>query len=147
MPIPNTKTRTSHGLSIVARGVTIGLIQTWGVRLSRAVTHLFELNPTTSGNPVDLVPGNVGDLTLTVRRVDLHAKKMEEAFGGVKLDMLSDQNNPFELYETWKTPNGSVEKYVYTGCWFTAIGRTFDVTGNRVVIAEGTIAYLERKSV
>lgn len=147
--IPNTtlRVRTSHSLAIRVNGKTIGLIQTLGYALTRTVTPIFELNPDTAGEPVDLVPGNVGTPELTVRRADLYTQKLEEVFGGVRLDMLSDQSNPFEVVEVWKNPDGTVETYVYEGCWFARISRTMQSTDNRIVFADATINYIRRRRV
>ncbi len=145
MAMPNTKSRTSHGLAIRVNGITVGLIQSWNYGLTRDVTPVYELNPLTSGRPVDNVPGNVKGLTIDVSRVDLYNKTMEEAFGTTDLVMLSNQSNPFEVHEVWINPDGSTERFIYIGCWFSRIQRRVDVTGNRIVIAEGSLVYQDRK--
>jgi len=144
--IPNThlKTRTNHSLAVRVRGITIGLLQTWNYALKRQVTPVYELNPDTTGEPVDNVPGNISDLDISVQRVDLYSSKMEEAFGGINLNMLSDQNNPFEVVEVWKNPDGTVEQYVYEGCWFTSISRDNAVSSDRIVKATGSLKYIRR---
>jgi hypothetical protein len=147
--IPNTnlKIRTSHSLAIRVKGKTVGLMQRFGYTLSRTITPIFELNPDTTGEPVDLVPGNVTTPELTVTRVDLQTDIMEEVFGGTRLDMLSDQQNPFEVVEVWKYNDGTSEVYIYEGCWFSRISRMHDATGDRVVRVEGTINYTRRRRV
>ncbi len=145
MAIPNVKTRTSHSMAIRANGVTVGLIQTWNYDLTRDVTPVYELNPLTSGVPVDNVPGNEKGLTITISRVDLYSKKLEQAFGTPDLEMLTDQSNPFILHEVWINPDGTTDRWVYEGCWFSAIRRRIDVSGNRIVVAEGSIVYLKRR--
>ncbi len=147
MAVPNTRVRTSHALAIRVRGVTIGRIQSWTTNLGRSVEPIFELNPETSGEAVENVPGNVSGLTISVNRADLYGMKMEQAFGGKDLSMLSDQTNPFEVVEVWKNPDGSTEIYLYENCWFTAINRSMSASGNRIVIADGTIAYLRRRKI
>lgn len=146
---PNTllKIRTSHSLAIRVRGKTVGLVQAFGYSLGRTVTPIYELNPDTSGEVVDLVPGNITTPELTVTRVDLIRDTMEEVFGGVRLDMLSDQSNPFEVVEVWQYPDGTSEVYVYEGCWFSRINRRHDATGDRVVRVEGTINYVRRRKI
>jgi len=145
MAIPQTKVRTSLGLEVRAKGVTVGFIQSWNVSLTRTVTPVYELNPVSGGKPVDLVPGNDTDLRIDVGRMDLHRKKMEDVFGTTNIAMLSDQSNPFEVIESWMNPDGSVERYVYTGCYFSRISRRVDATGNRTIVVEGTINYVERR--
>lgn len=143
-PVPNTRTRSNHSLSIRAKGVTVGLVQTWSYDLTRKITPVYELNPITSGEPVDNVPGNIEGLNITVSRVDLYNKKMEEAFGTSDLSMLSKQNDPFEIMEQWTNPDGTSERYSYEGCWFSKISRRNEVGGDRRVVAEGTLVYLRR---
>lgn len=146
MTLPNTRVRTSHGMAIKVGGVTVGLIQTWNYALTKDVTPVYELNPLTSGKPVDNVPGNVRGLTIDVSRVDLYNRTMEEAFGTNDLAMLTDQTNPFDVHETWINPDGSTKRYIFVDCWFSRIQRRLDVGGNRIVVAEGTLVYKERKA-
>lgn len=147
LPNTNLGIRTTHSLAIRARGKHIGLVQSFGYTLARGATHIYELNPDTSGEPVDIVPGNVTGLELSVARVDLMKDTMEQVFGGTDLSMLSDQNNPFEIVEVWKYPDGTSEIYIYEGCWFTRITRRGDATGDRVLRVEGTINYLRRRKI
>jgi len=145
--IPNTKVRTGHAVAIRVRGVTIGFITSWAYNLNRDISAVYELNPQTSGEPVENVPGNVTNLTISVQRADLYISKMEEAFGGQDISMLSDQSIPFEVYEVWNNPDGTREMYVYTDCWFSRIGRRIESTGDRVVRADAEITYVRRVKV
>ena len=144
MSIPQTKTRTSHALAIKVNGSIVGLIQSFSYGLGRKVTPVFELNPETSGDPVDNVPGNVEGLTLSCERIDLFTSLMEEAFNGTDMNMLSDQTNPFQVYEIWNNPDGTTRMYLFSGCWFNKIDRKYDTTGDRIVHATGTMQYLRR---
>jgi len=128
-------------------GVTVGMIQTWSVRLERTITPVYELNPDTTGEPVDNVPGNIINLRVTVNRVDLYTKKMEQAFGNTDINMLSDQRNPFEIVETWKNPDGSTEMWMYEGCWFSRIERVIEVMSDRIIKATGELVYIRRRRI
>ncbi len=142
---PNTRARMGHALTIRARGQTVGLIQNFNVApQSRPLSYLYELNSTTSGEPVERTPQNVGSLSIQVDRYDLYNKKMETAFGTADFTMLSDQTEKFQVREVWKNPDGSVETYVYLECMFSNIGRRVSVSGERTIMASATIEYLKR---
>ena len=78
MGIPNTSTATSHAIAIRAGGVTVGMIQSWAPSQSRTVTPVYELNPATTGEIIENVPGNVAGTTIQVSRYDLFSTRMEE---------------------------------------------------------------------
>lgn len=147
MGIPNTTTATSHAIAIRANGVTIGMIQTWAPSQTRGITAVYELNPATTGEIIENVPGNVGGTTIQVSRYDLFNKRMEEAWGTAFdiQDMLSNQNDPLTIQERWSQPNGTVNVYVYTGCWFSSLGRNFAVQGDRIINVSATLNYVKKR--
>jgi len=104
------------------------------------MTPIYELNSATSGRRVDVVPGNVSQLQMDVQRYDLFTRRMHEAFGfPANAIHLSDHVNPFDVQEIWQLPSGLIIGTVYAGCWFSNIGREFSATGERVILATGTI--------
>lgn len=141
---PQTLVRTTHALTIRANNITVGVIQSWNVNMTRAVSHVYEINASTSGEPIEACPGNVGGLTIGVNRYDLYTRRMEQAFGTPNFEMLGDQNNPFEVRETWRFPNNAVEARAYLGCWFSQIGRNFQATDNRIVNVNASITYVRK---
>jgi len=142
---PNTRARMGHALTIRARGQTIGLIQQFSpTNQSRPMSMLYELNVTTSGEPVERTPQNLSGLSINVDRYDLYNKKMETAFGTADFTMLSDQTEKFQVREVWRNPDGSIESYVYLECMFSSIGRRISVTGERTVMASAVIEYLKK---
>lgn len=141
---PTTAVRTSHAMTIRASGLTIGVVQSWQPNMGRAISPVYELNVATSGEPIENVPGNVQNLTINIQRYDLYVRRMEQAFGTPNFEMLGDQNNPFEVRESWRFPNNAVEARAYTGCWFSSIGRTYSATDTRVVNVSATLAYVRR---
>ena len=148
MPVPNTTTRTDHALAIRVNGVTIGQIQEWGPQQSRTVTPTFELNPATSGEVYENVPGNIGGLTVTVNRFDLYTSKMEEAWGpGFSIQMLTDQTDPLEIQERWQNPDGTFEVYVYSGCWFNSLGRNHSAQGDRITKVNASLTYAKKQRI
>jgi len=146
MPVnpPNTVHRTSHAMTIRASGLTVGSIQSWGATMTRQVSHVYEINQATSGEPIEAVPGNVGGLSISVGRYDLFSRRMEQAFGTPDFEMLGDQSNPFEVRETWRFPNNGIEGRSYIGCWFSSLGRTYTAGGDRLVQTQGTLVYVRK---
>lgn len=140
MAVPNTRVANQHVISIRFRGVTVGLIQQWAPKQTRDTTGIYELNSATSGRRVDIVPGNVSQLGIEVNRYDLFNQRMHEAFGfPASAIHLADHTNPFDVQEVWTLPNGAITGTVYKGCWFTNIGRTYQSTGDRVILANGSL--------
>jgi len=146
MTAPNTTVRTSHAVAIRSGGVTIGQIQTFNPSQTRTVTSTYELNPATSGEIYENVPGNIAGTTINVTRFDLFNKKMEQAWGvGFDITMLSDQNNPLSIQEKWTNPDSSTELWVYSGCWFSSLGRTISATGDRIINVSATLTYQKKR--
>jgi hypothetical protein len=145
---PQTSVRTSHAITIkTSGGVTIGMIKTWNPTVSRDITPIYELNVETSGDPVENVPGNVKSLTIKVNRYDLYTKRMEEAFGSVSVNWLSDADRPFAVLEHWRLPDGGIEIWQYSGCWFNQIGRNYQSEDQRLVMVDAGITYLKRSKI
>ena len=150
-PVPETLVRTSHSLTIVANGVSIGLINGWSPTSSRGISPIYQIgtfiNRNPSGDPLEKVPGNVTGLTMAVQRYDLYTQKMETAFGTPDLTMLSKQDRPFDIRERWQFPvdrGGGVEILLYSGCWFSNIGKNYRSDGDRIVNVNATIEYTRK---
>jgi hypothetical protein len=144
MNTPNTSTATSHGKSIRVDGTTIGMIQTWVPSQNRPATPVYELNAANSGEVFEQVPGNLGGLTITVTRYDLFKSKMEDVWG-FKMVMLTDQTNSIEIREKFQHPDGTTEVEVYTGCWFTSLGRNLSAQGDRIINVNAALAYKKKQ--
>lgn len=169
---PQTDTRTDHGLSIRVEGLDIGRIQTWAPSQARAVRHEYEINAITTGGVYENIPSTASNLIINVTRYDLYREKFEQAWGiDFDIGMLTDQTNPFQVWERWESPtttpaadisflfpkDGFLRKiydeakrdevhvlkelYIYSGCWFENIGRNHTVTGDRLVAVDATIRY------
>jgi len=158
--LPNTNTMVSHGLLIKAAGDVVGAITNWGPKQNRNATPVFEFGsgigsttvgggddiPAEPGEAYEIVPGNIGGTTISIRRYDLFSKRFENAFGTNNLMMLTRQASSIKLIEFWKSPDGSFDfTYVYYGAWFTSIGREHDAGGNRIVMANGEAMYTRRR--
>jgi hypothetical protein len=147
MPIPNTTTATSHAVAIQVQSLTIGMIQNWSPSQTRTITPVYELNPDGTGEILENVPGNVGGTTIQVNRYDLFASRMEQAWGtnfDIK-EMLSNQTDPLSIKEKWSPPGASTVIYVYEGCWFSSIGRTLSVQGDRIVNVSAILSYTKKR--
>jgi hypothetical protein len=145
MPVPVTTTRTDHAISIRVDGETIGQIQDWTPQQSRTITATYELKSDTSGEVVENVPGNIGGLTLGVNRFDLYKAKMEEVWGtNFNIQMLTDQTEPFTVQEKWLVPNDSPEIWIYTGCWFSSLGRNHSAQGDRITKVNASLSYVKK---
>lgn len=144
---PDTLARSSHALTIKVKGQIVGMINGWNPQQNRDVTPIYELNAETSGLPLENIPGNVRNLTISVNRYDLWVSRLEEAFGTVDLTMLSNQQSPFTVQELWAKPDGSTETWEYEGCWFTNIGRNLRSDDNRIVNVNASLMYVYRRKV
>ncbi len=155
---PNTRTQTSHGLTIHANGIIIGTVNQWAPDQSLAITPVFEFGSVTGpfgnlyGTPYEQVPGNVSGMQIRVQRFDIYTAQMEEAFGTRDLVMLTadpgqtDVTGQLTLREEWRTPNNENDyNIIYDGCWFSNIGRTFQTTDNRIVNVNATIMYTSKR--
>lgn len=145
---PETTIRTSHAVSIKADGVTVGQIQTWAPTQSRTVTPTYQLGADIrdyrSGDVYENVPGNVTNLTIRVDRFDLYQSRMEQVWGiAANIQMLGQQTASLEIDEMWRHPDQTIERYVYSGCWFTSLGRTLSAVGDRIVNVNATLQYVK----
>jgi hypothetical protein len=122
------------------------MIQTWAPAQSRPAVAVYELNAANSGVVMEQVPGNLGGLTITVTRYDLFKSRMESIWG-FDMTMLTDQVNPIEIREKMKHPDGTTEVDVYTGCWFTSLGRNLGAQGDRLIMVNAALVYTNKKRI
>lgn len=106
---PVTEARTTHALLIRVGGKTIGGIYDWNVTQSRDMREPYAINLFNRGLPADMVPGNVTNRSLSVKRYDLYTDVMEECFGTTELEVLSDQVRPLSLREVWLAPGAATQ--------------------------------------
>ncbi len=160
-PVPRTIVRTSHALSIKAAGVTVGMINGWNPQQSRGMAPIFEVDIVGSGNPKEIMPGNITNQVVSVSRYDTYPVRMEQVFGTTDLTMLTNQSEPFDVIERWRIvtfdviePNigdleiSNVQKnkefYIYSGCWFNSLGRTLRSDDNRIVNVDASLNYTRK---
>lgn len=163
--VPITRVRTTHALTIKANGVDISLINGWNPKMGLTASHVFEVGTNNSGNPVEIVPGNINGMSVDVSRFDTYKKRMEVAFGTPDLVMLTRQNEPFDVIESWVVPGEdisyrsalsgigstnpftSTERFIYSKCWFTNLGRTLRSDDNRIVNVSATLMFTKKMRV
>ena len=150
-PVPETLVKTSHSLTIRSGNVTVGLINGWNPAQNRGIAPIYQIGTfhlnVPSGEPVEKIPGNVTGQTIAVQRYDVYKQRMETAFGTTDLMMLTRQDRPFTVKELWKYPDdqgGGTEIIVYSGCWFSNIGRNYRSDGDRIINVNATLEYTKR---
>lgn len=145
---PNTYTRLDHALTIrSAQGRTIGAINGWEPQEDVQIEEEFEVDVNASGLPVDVIVQNLTGRVINISRYDLYAAKMETAFGTRNLIMLSQQTKPFSVREIWRNPDGTVEAYIYSGCWFRSRGKHHRADGNRIVQVNAVLIWTRKDQV
>lgn len=151
-----TAEETRHGLMILGgvepgKVYPLGRTQEWDPSAGiseRTVTYIREIGvPETEGAPVGLVPGDMGDPSITIARIELFKGRFEQALGlsdkGFRTVM--DQKRPFFLVERkTRGPSKTIyEELLYNGCIFTAIPKSgASVGGDKHIIVNATIAYV-----
>lgn len=140
---PQTATVTTHGLAIIANGIVVGGITDFSIRQRMDATAVFELGagqtvgtndvPALAGEPYEIVPGNIGGTTVTVRRYEIYRKRMKDAFGTDDLTMLTNQKKPIIVREFTKAPDESLSfaNNLY-GFYFTDLGVDLPAAGDRI---------------
>lgn len=159
---PRTAAQNSHPLAILD-GTTnelIGAVNAWNPRYARQVTELFEFGDVTqtygtaegSGEPFEVVPGNVTGQTIEASRWDLFTLQAEKAWGK-SFDLggqLTKQKDAISLVDSWKNlsqKGGSAPGYrnIFSGVWATTIGRTLQATADRAVNVTASFAFTKRR--
>lgn len=151
-----TLTKTYHGISITAGtgNAIVGRIQSWQPQMySRAGVHVFEVGALSFARPVDYVPGNGQNYSISCSRTEMWGNEMELAFGlnGPFVDLVS-QDEPFSIQEALfqgNTEDGELLapncKYLYSGCWFADKNQQqFAAEGDARVVIDATINFISR---
>jgi hypothetical protein len=153
MALDNTKlagtiARTAPSIGIYLFTATgekrIGAVNRGGVRR-------FELDAAIPGRTVEIIPGKIETLDLTIKRAMLYSGDMMEAFGFTSVTDLVEQNIPIEVREyryakptfvngvMTETNTGTTQCVKYLGCYFMSNPQTVDVDGDWQIIQEATL--------
>jgi hypothetical protein len=138
---------TYHGFSIQVDGVTIGRFTEWTPQaLDRDVTHIYELNAKTWGQPVDAVPGKANTFTVAFGRAEVWGEELEVAFGeSDPYTLLTNQNTPFAVDEVYLRGLQLNRQYRYLGCWFSSkTTDAFTADGDGIIRISGEITFVNR---
>lgn len=149
-----TLSKTYHGLSITAGNTNniVGRIQSWQANMySRAGVHIFEVGVLSFARPVDYVPGNGQNYSLTCTRTELWGNELEVAFGMDFFVDLVAQQEPFSVDEAWfqgDLTRAPYMKFHYSTCWFAEKNQAqFGAEGDAKVTIDATINFVARTRV
>lgn len=147
---------TTHGITILggtepSKILPIGRIQEFdssGGRWERTVAVVREVGvPETEGTVVSQIPGDMGDPSITMNRIELFNGRFEQALGLSENSFVTllDQTIPFFLVERKRRGNNVIiyEELVYNGCIFTNLSKAgMSVGGDKTILASATIQYV-----
>jgi len=156
--IGKNATKTYHGAAIRIGSKMVGRITSFQAQAySREGVHVYELNPSTWGHPVDYVPGKTSGFSITIARTELWNDELEhyvdDTFNpGNLMTTLMDQVRPFQIQEVLHKGNGTLgtspahyKTWTYKGCWFTEKNlNAQEAQGDGQISVNATIAYVSR---
>lgn len=153
--LPDTISRTTHGLVLRINGRIIGAVDNFTFSSSQDLAEEFELGRY-DGLPNHLTPGNLSGRTISLNRVDLYTDIFEDmtqgrggAFGtGSRVDLvhLGLARIPFTLDEAWDAPDVQPSRVYRHTCRWQSINRTGQATGDRISRCTGTAIWYARKA-
>ncbi len=131
--LPNTLARLSPSIVIRATGKngqtnSIGAVVEMSRTVTRSVSRRFELDSEVPGRAVEIIPGAVTNVSLTIKTAMLYTGSLLETLGFYNAEDLALQNVPIDIREVRferpnpaAGPNGSPKTQVveYIGCYFT----------------------------
>lgn len=145
---------TLHGFAIRFNGVRVGRLQSFtSPTLGMHSVLTRELNPATSGQPVDHVPGGEMDSSFQfgMSRAEVWGLETPRLAGIVgqnpgAIGLLIAQKRPFVVDEEYYQGQRIYRQIRYYACYFTTISKTAfqaDLAEPRVII-DGTVSYGNR---
>lgn len=145
--LAGTLARTSPSIGIylfTASGdKRIGAVKSMSRTVNRGGVRRFELDAPIPGRTVEIIPGKIETLDLTIKRAMLYSGDLMEAFGLSSVTDLVEQNVPIEVreYRYGKPVNGVSQTQVvrYIGCYFTSNPQTVDIDGDWQIVQEATL--------
>ena len=130
--------------------IRIGAVKSMSRSVNRGGVRRFELDAPIPGRTVEIIPGKIETLDLTIKRAMLYSSDMMEAFGYPSVTDLVEQNVPIEVREyRYAKPvrdingniirKGATQVVRYVGCYFTSNPQTVDVDGDWQIVQEATL--------
>lgn len=140
-----------HGGTIVVNDKIVGRIQTWqsAGAYTREGSHVYELNGSTWGLPVDYVPGRATGFNVTFTRSEVWGQELELALGYTAVwANLTDQTFPFTAREYLYRGADPYRIWSYLGCWFVEkTPNEWSAEGDGKITVSCGMAYVSRKRV
>lgn len=156
--LAGTMARTAPSIGIYLYGpnsdIRIGAVKSMSRTVNRGGVRRFELDAAIPGRTVEIIPGKIDALDITIRRAMLYSSDMMEAFGYPSVTDLVEQNVPIEVreYRYAKpirdvngniTANGDTDNPIqivrYIGCYFTSNPQNVDIDGDWQIVQEATL--------
>ena len=138
------KAGTAPNIVIKATGkdgkvVSIGAIQSYSKSMSRSNTRRMELDSDVPGMTAEMIPGAIGDFTITIKRALMNKNTMLEAFGYTSINDLIFQNIPIEVEEHRHRPDGTEQLYILHGCFFKSCNLEVDISRDWTLIETASL--------
>lgn len=151
--LANTEARLSPSIGIYmyksGTEKRIGAVKSMSRTVNRGAVRRLELDAAIPGRTVEIIPGALTTLDITIKRAMLYSGDMMEAFGFPSVTDLMEQNIPIDIreyryarptYAADGTPTfGESQVVTYTGCYFTSNPQSIDVDGDWQIIQEATL--------
>lgn len=159
--VPNTVSRTRHGLVLRIDGRIVGAATSISWQQSQGLEETFELGRY-DGLPNHLVPATVGSRTISLGRIDLYSDLFEEltaSQGGQRrgrrsnerlrqeLLHLGQSRSPFTLDEVWDGPELVPSRGYRYYCRWQSLNREASAEGDAVIRCSGTAVWYRRESI
>jgi hypothetical protein len=143
--LPQTSARTAPSITIKATNklgqeFTIGAVKSFTRTIDRQATRRFELDQDIPGRTVEIIPGAVNNISITLSRAMLYRASMLDEFGFTGVEDLVEQNIPFQIIEVRHSAKGNPAQIVtYHGCYFTSNPISVNIDGDWQIIQDAGI--------
>ena len=149
------QTKIYHGMDICvyynSNNYRIGRLQSWAPQQrTRQAVHKYEINSSTFGRPVDLIPGRAEGYAISISRVEVWGQEIERILGltsGTQLFRdLMDMRWPITLYEYLYRGDGLLYSlWQYPSCWITSHGDAeVSAEGDGIMMVNMELMHLPR---
>ena len=135
---------------------SLGSIESFVEANPRSTDPRYEINSDTPGEILERIPQLV-NRSITIKRAVLYTEDLLGMFGTTDMDDIVDQNKPFTIFKVEASPavtvagtstSGSTvagsKTTIYTGCWFHANPKSYDISGGLKMVQEAEIGYAKR---
>lgn len=132
--------------ALAESSIKVGAIKTFSEKTPRSTTPRYELDADVAGDIVERIPGLV-DRTLNVNRAVLYSSDILQAFGFTDAIDIIDQNVPFVVVKVERGPENSgvqTKTTMYTGCWFHDLPKSYDMSGDLLIMQDLEIGYTRK---